>query len=31
MPADLLLIVEGRRDEAVLRAIIEKRTRDFGY
>jgi len=30
MPADLLLIVEGRRDEAVLRAIIEKRTRDLG-
>jgi hypothetical protein len=30
MPVDLLLIVEGRRDEAVLRAIIEKRTRDLG-
>lgn len=30
MPVDLLLIVEGRRDEAVLRAIIEKRARDLG-
>ncbi|MFZ8854237.1 MAG: hypothetical protein ACO2PL_19360 [Armatimonadota bacterium] len=30
MPADLLLIVEGRSDEAVLRTIIEKRTRDLG-
>jgi hypothetical protein len=30
MPADLLLIVEGRSDEAVLRTIIEKRARDLG-
>jgi len=30
MPADLLLIVEGCRDEAVLRTIIGKRARDLG-
>ena len=30
MPADLLLIVEGRSDEAVLRTIIGKRARDLG-
>ena len=30
MPADLLLIVEGRRDEVVLRTIIGKRARDLG-
>jgi len=30
MPVDVLLIVEGRRDEAVLRTIIEKRAKDLG-